>query len=202
MAKCVSVALERCQTVCQLCRLGSWLVVLMGRELWVWVWVYKVQTLFPACFKVALCFRRLMGTRPQGQTDGPVLEKTQHNLTFIQRPNPTVYRSGSFHKQPSQVEGSHNLCVCKCVWVCAWPNSLTHSSGRHVKAGQSSSKSVHKQTQGKDTHTHITQIKPCCTFAGTKAYFVYIQLTGPLCFYISHIHNWITIMRSVQYKMR
>ncbi len=59
--------------------------------------VYKVQTLFSACFKVAFCFRCVMGTRPQGQTGGPVLEKTQHyyspNLTFIQRPNPIVYYS-------------------------------------------------------------------------------------------------------------
>lgn len=125
-----------------------------------YVCVYEVQTLFPGWFKVGfwMGFRCVMGPRHQGQTGSPVLEKTQHyyspNLTFIQRTNPagfTVHHSGSFHKRPSQVEGSHNRCVCVCVCVYTL-DSFTHFLGSRMKVGQSSSENTHKQTQGKDTH--------------------------------------------------
>lgn len=136
-SECINV--QRCQTVCQLCRLGSWL----GRKS-VCVCVCKVQTLSPSCFKVGfwMRFRCVMGPRRQGQT-GSI---TSPNLTLILRPKPagfTVHQSGSFHKQlTANAQLLH-----------------THSLGSRMKVGQSSSENAHKQTQGKDTHTHHTSLK-------------------------------------------
>lgn len=106
----VCVALQRCQTVCQLCRQGFWLVGAAS------VCVCECIRSRP-CFLHVLKWLSVSGV--WWVPDLKVRQAAQFwrkpSITIVQKPNPNVYRSGSFHKQPSQVEGSHNLCVCECA---------------------------------------------------------------------------------------